>query len=862
MTRGDADALYNIVVEADPNLVFIADAKGRIVRVNSRWIEYTGVDAKQMGTNRGEPLGVVHPDDLDKTWNQWKHSIATGERYEVTYRLKSAQDGRYRWFLARGWPYAENGLVIGWYGAATDIDEQVRAHEASRFLSESAAALTSSLDRKRIIEAFLRVATAHFCDGCVITLIDENRELRREALAHRDAGIEAKGRQKASNMPVRANSIVARVYNTRQSVLVPDTRDAERKGWTNASGIEINSIFQPTYSVFVVPLLIADQVHGTIAFVSSQPGMAFDAQHVEVGEAVARQAATALQNAMTFTREREATERFRFLAQATDTLFAGAEIGANIETVVQSLVGYWADWTALYLIESDGSVRVSTVAYIDSSASPVEDMRGERPFTAAAEVEFRQIVARHRSRLRNDVTMESLGEIMQPYLISLIEQIRPRSLLIIPLFTVDSDFGAIGVYLRGRNYTEADREMFEEIGRRVSLALEHAQSLGRERRLAHTLREVTLPPTFPHIPGVMLSMAYEPATASEAPVGGDWYDAFELTDHRVVFSIGDVAGSGLQASAIMGKIRHAINAIAVYEEDPARILDTAEYLVQQRYPDAIVTAFVAILDPAGGSIRYANAGHSYPLARLWDGSIEPLMAEGLPVGLRGLVERAHSMSRSIADIALIAFYTDGMTEANRDLEDGERRLHEALAGDAPLFMRAPAAMIAARCLPQGAHADDAALMVVSFPRSTTWSFEAENARAAQHARGDFIQRLRNEADPESDFGAAEIIFGELVGNVVRHAPGAIDVALEWKDARGILHVVDRGGGFVYEPSAEIDLLREEGRGLWLIHQFSPSVHIEPLEAFGTHICVELPVSALAPKKMRAVASARRSAVTG
>ncbi|MBV8720886.1 MAG: hypothetical protein JO277_01975, partial [Candidatus Eremiobacteraeota bacterium] len=69
-------------------------------------------------------------------------------------------------------------------------------------------------------------------------------------------------------------------------------------------------------------------------------------------------------------------------------------------------------------------------------------------------------------------------------------------------------------------------------------------------------------------------------------------------------------------------------------------------------------------------------------------------------------------------------------------------------------------------------------------------------------------------------------------------------------------------GFVYEPPAEIDLLREEGHGLWLIHQFSPSVHIEPLEAFGTHICVELPVSAAAPKKMRAVASARRSAVTG
>lgn len=865
MTRGDADALYNIVVEADPNLVFIADAEGRIVRVNSRWLDYTGVDAKQMGVERAEPLGVVHPDDLDETWTNWKHSIQTGERYEVTYRLRSARDGRYRWFLARGLPYVENGEIIGWYVVATDIDAQVRANEASRFFSEAAVALTSSLDHERIIDAFLRVATWRFCDGCAITLLDENRRLRRAGLAHRDPAIEARGREKARGMPIGASSIVARVYDTRQSVLIPNTLDPARRGWLNAEGIEISDIFEPTHSVLAVPLTIADQVRGTIAFISSTSGLPWDEQHLEVGEAVARQVATALEHAAAFARERESTERFRYLAHATDLLFASGDVAENVETVVQSLVGYWADWTALYLIERDGSVRVQTVAYRDPAAAGVEEMRGQRPFNPEAETEFQEIVARHRSRLRTDVTLDSLRRIMQPYLIPLVERLQVRSLLIIPLFAADTDFGAIGVYLQGRNYSEADRELFEELGRRVSLALEHAQSLGRERRLVRTLQEVTLPVALPQIPGVTFSVVYEPATASDVPVGGDWYDAFTLSDGRVVLTIGDVAGSGLQASAIMGKLRHAINAIAIYERDPARILDMAEYFVLQRYADAIVTAFVAIFDPVKRVIRYANAGHVYPLLRLRDGSVEPLAAQGVPIGLRSLVGKLESRSRSLDDAALLVFYTDGVTEVNRDIEQGERRLHEALRSDAPLYMRAPATLIAARCLPEGAHADDAALMVVAFPRSTTWSFDAENARAAQHVRGEFLQRLRSQAGARGDFGATEIIFGELIGNVVRHAPGPIDVALEWNGARAVLHVIDRGSGFVYAPPAEVDLMREEGRGLWLIHHFGLHFSIEPLEGFGTHVSVELPVtrrldgkaaSGAKSKKARTAATAR------
>jgi anti-sigma regulatory factor (Ser/Thr protein kinase) len=186
-------------------------------------------------------------------------------------------------------------------------------------------------------------------------------------------------------------------------------------------------------------------------------------------------------------------------------------------------------------------------------------------------------------------------------------------------------------------------------------------------------------------------------------------------------------------------------------------------------------------------------------------------------------------------------YTDGITEATHDVEEGERILRAAVANDAMLYARGAASLIAVSCLPEGPRADDAAVLVVTFPRGTAWQFDADNAKSAQHARGEFLARLQAEASPESDLGASEIIFGELVGNVVRHAPGAIDVTLEWEGSRALLHVIDRGNGFEYAPPAEIDLLREEGRGLWLIHQFAVFTSIEYLPGYGTHVTVELPV---------------------
>lgn len=861
MDKGAADAVYRAALEADPNLVFIADPQGRIIRVNSRWVEYTGVDPTGISPQDRRMLEIAHPDEVEKTWLAWKNAIATGEDFEHSYRLRSAKDGRFHWFLARAIASRDaDGRIVAWYGAATDIDDQVRASNRSRFLSEAAVALSSSLDRRRIMEALMRVTLDRFSDGIIITLRGSDGTLRRTAVAHRDPDVERRAQEKAAQLSVDTNSVIMRVTDTHRSLLIPDVDDETHTGWQNAAGVRVARTIETTRSLLTVPLLLADRVAGTITFVSTGNSPPFDEFDRVSAEAVARQAATALEHAAAFAREREATERLRYLAHATDQLFATHDLNDDLEMLLQSLVGYWADRAILYVLGPDGGIRAHAVAYSDSSGAAVEQYRGERMFNKNAEAQMRDLIVKRRTLMRTDVTIESLRENIQPYLWPVIDQVSPQSLIIIPLYTADYNFGTLGVYLARRNYTEADREMFEELGRRLSLAIEHARSVYREQRLARTLQEVTLPPTMPSIPGTVISTAYAAATTSDAPVGGDWYDAFALKNGQVLLTIGDVTGSGLQASAIMGKLRHAINAVSLYESDPARILDSAEYILSQRYPDTVATAFIAILDRDNGRITFANAGHPLPILRLWDGTLDVLAAEGLPIGSRRLASPPVSKTRSMEDVAMIAFYTDGITEAKRDLYGGEKLLFDALKTEGVLYVSSPASLLADSCIPEGAHGDDAALMVLSFPRAVAWAFEAENARAAQTARGSFLQTLRNETTPESDLAGAEIVFGELIGNVVRHAPGPIDVALEWRNHQAVLHVIDRGPGFEYAPPAEVELLRENGRGLWLTSQFSQHVYVERLPNYGTHVGVLLPVwrsSAAAPKKTKAPASVRR-----
>jgi PAS domain S-box-containing protein len=231
-----------------------------------------------------------------------------------------------------------------------------------------------------------------------------------------------------------------------------------------------------------------------------------------------------------------------------------------------------------------------------------------------------------------------------------------------------------------------------------------------EHRVAGAFQRAALPISLPDVPGLRFDGIYEPARADER-VGGDWYDALRLSDGRVVISIGDVSGSGLDAAVIMAAMRHVIRGVAQIQPDPVAILDAADRSLKSDHPDGLVTAFVAIFDPVEATLSCACAGHPRPIVRTASGALVELSASGLPLGLRSRGEGAPHVAVIPAG-AMMIFYTDGLTESSRDPVEGERRLRELLSSERVLT-RNPSRTIFDLLLHDGAH-DDVAILTVQF----------------------------------------------------------------------------------------------------------------------------------------------------
>jgi PAS domain S-box-containing protein len=115
------------VTDFMPQMVWATQPDGYHDFYNKRWYDYTGLtyeQSKDTGWNT-----ALHPDDQERAWQVWRHSLETGDPYEIEYRFRRF-DGTYRWFLGRALPLRdERGTILKWYGTCTDIDDQKKTAE-------------------------------------------------------------------------------------------------------------------------------------------------------------------------------------------------------------------------------------------------------------------------------------------------------------------------------------------------------------------------------------------------------------------------------------------------------------------------------------------------------------------------------------------------------------------------------------------------------------------------------------------------------------------------------------------------------------------------------------------------------------
>jgi PAS domain S-box-containing protein len=118
----ESEVQFRLFIDSMPQMAFIASPNGDITYFNQPWYEYVkGLEGTEGWGWQDKP--VHHPDDLYRTIERWKHSLETGEPYEIEYRLRRF-DGVYRWHLGRATPVRDSqGQIIRWVGTNTDIHD-------------------------------------------------------------------------------------------------------------------------------------------------------------------------------------------------------------------------------------------------------------------------------------------------------------------------------------------------------------------------------------------------------------------------------------------------------------------------------------------------------------------------------------------------------------------------------------------------------------------------------------------------------------------------------------------------------------------------------------------------------------------
>ena len=407
-------------------------------------------------------------------------------------------------------------------------------------------------------------------------------------------------------------------------------------------------------------------------------------------------------------------ERLAFLVDAGKVLAGSLELDETLDALLGLVVPRMGDWAVINLRQDDGRLRAVAIRHADPArAATVARVRGSYYANDRAENGTASVMRTGQPRIVRNDGGGLIAATVNAGVQDAIQELGLHSALIVPLVSRGRTIGALSAVRTtdAQAYTDADLPLFEDLASRAAVAIEHAQLYAREHNVATALQEAALPQSLPAVAGVSFDAVYRPGK-TEAQIGGDWYDAFALPDGRVVLSIGDVLGSGLLAAVTMTKIRQAIRTAALGDPDPAAILDVADTALKLDDPEKLATALVGLLDPRTRTLTCVAAGHPGPLLRRADGTVgDPFLARGLPLGLR-TGERAASHTIALAPGSFLVFFTDGLIESTRDLGEGERRLHAALADPAICTAPRPADALYNAVLYDGAHDDVAVLTLL------------------------------------------------------------------------------------------------------------------------------------------------------
>lgn len=660
--------------------IWVWDEKTGEVEWDDRVRALFGLEDRSFEGTMDGWIARVHPDDRPRVIKSLERAVATREAVRFDHRAVWP-DGTVHWLEGRGEVVAHDGAVRGAIGVCIDIADRRRAE------SERVRLLQSERESRRISErsaatlSHLQQVTAALSRAVSVQGVADSIAREGTTAVGAIAGYVALVEEADDELVVKA------AFGYRDRELDPYRRTLLEPGVATTAAISSGEpvfVESPAHrhrlfgnrpalhpAFAVVPLFLRDERRGVLVFGFSR-ARGFTVEERSYVEAIGRLSSQALDRAVLYESEQRSRVALRLLLEASERLGTLDDPDRMVESVARLASVRLGRWAVVDLVAPRGECRRAAVAHADESRSP----------------ELQRLLA----GCSDDLAIRKVLETGEPLVVGpdwylgeggeheraragLVSRFGWQSTILAPMTAGGRTIGVLSV---GTDRTDqpgpADVELVEDVARRMASAVQRAtaaraarqaeeqryrQRLAAEHQVVELLQRSILPDVLPRIEGVELAASYRPVEP-EVEIGGDWYDLVPVAGGRLLLVVGDVAGHGLPAAALMGRVRNATRAYAVEDPDPASVLERLDRLVSLLEPGAMVTAVAALHDPGNNELRIARAGHLPPLV-VEPGRADVLdVAGGPPLGVQP--GRLPVATVALPVRAAVLLFTDGLVE--------------------------------------------------------------------------------------------------------------------------------------------------------------------------------------------------------